>query len=403
MKGAYTLMQTHYTTERFQAFVRDLQESFWGDFQGKARKALEELLKVDSEQQMEEYLGLKWYERAGEEQRRVDSRNGYYERDYVTPLGVIRVRVRRTRKRSFLPRGMRALERRSPEVAELIRQAFLRGISTRAVGRVVALLTDEPVSAQTVSKLTRVLDQQVEAFHGAWLGDDWAYLVLDGVWMKVRRAWGPQRVLLLVAYGVRPDGERQLLAFVRARGESQAAWEGFLQDLYQRGLHGKHLQLVITDGCAGLAAALQTVYPRVLHQRCWVHKMRNILEAVRWRDHDRVKADAQKIYQAASLAEARRAFLRFRWHWQAIYPPMVRRLDRDLPELLNFFQFPRRLWRKLRTTNAIERCFVEVRRRTRPMVVFTNVESVDRIIYAIFHRFNQDWKNRTLNLFTQAA
>ena len=82
---------------------------------------------------------------------------------------------------------------------------------------------------------------------------------------------------------------------------------------------------------------------------------------------------------------------------------MVRQLERDLPELLQFYQLPRHLWRKLRTTNVIERCFVEVRRRTRPMVVFTNVESVDRIIYAIFSRFNEDWKNHTLNLFTQAA
>src|SRR6266571_1236136 len=81
----------------------------------------------------------------------------------------------------------------------------------------------------------------------------------------------------------------------------------------------------------------------------------------------------------------------------------VQRLEQDLPELLSFFAFPRHLWRKLRTTNVIERCFVEVRRRTRPMVCFVNVESVDRIIYSIFQRFNLEWKTRTLNLFTQAA
>ncbi len=393
-------MRTDYNTERFQGFLRDLKESFWGDLQGKVRDTLKKLLEADSEQRMEEYLGLRWYERAEE---REDSRNGFYERDYVTPWGVIRFRVRRTRKQSFLPRVLRAWERRSPEVAELIRQAFLRGIPTRGVGRVVALLTDEPVSAQTVSKLVRVLDRQVAAFQQRRLDDQWAYLVWDGVWMKVRRAWGPQRVLLLVAYGIRPNGERQLLAFQRAKGESQAAWEGFLNNLRERGLLGQHLQMVITDGCAGLAAALQIVYPQALHQRCWVHKMRNICEAVRRRDHDQVKRDAQAIYQAPNLAQARRAFLRFKWNWQRLYPRVVKSLEKDLPELLNFYQFPQHLWRKLRTTNAIERCFVEVRRRTRPMAVFTNVASVDRIIYAIFNRFNEDWKTRTLELFTQAA
>ena len=107
--------------------------------------------------------------------------------------------------------------------------------------------------------------------------------------------------------------------------------------------------------------------------------------------------------QARNVAEARRAFAQFRFHWQALYPALVRRLERDLPELLAFFELPQPLWRKLRTTNAIERCFVEVRRRTRPMVLFTNVASVERIIYAIFYNFNQQWQNRTLSLFTQAA
>ena len=108
----------------------------------------------------------------------------------------------------------------------LIREAFLRGISTRQVGRVVALITNEPVSAQTVSQLTRDLDGQVQQFHTARLRDEWAYLFLDGVWLKVRRAAGTKKVLLLVAYGVRSDGSRQLLAFMRAKGESQNRGKG---------------------------------------------------------------------------------------------------------------------------------------------------------------------------------
>ena len=395
-------MRVKNNTQRFAVFVGDLQESFWGDFQGKTREVLRRLLESDAEQRMADYLGLQWHERAPREER-VDYRNGFYERDYVTPLGAIRLRIPRTRERSFLPRWIGRLERRAPEVAELIRQAFLRGISTRQVGRVVAVLTGESVSAQTVSRLTRVLDRAVEEFHHRPVGDAWAYLVLDGVWLKVRRAFGPQRVLLLVAYGIARDGTRELLAFTRAKGESQAGWEGLLNDLWQRGLRGKDLQLVITDGCPGLARALETVYPRVRHQRCWVHKMRNILEKVKRRDEKQVKAQAQQIYLAESVVAARRAFARLRFQWRSRYPSMIRQLERDLPELLHFLAFPRHLWRKLRSTNVIERCFVEVRRRTRPMVVFTNVQSVDRIIYAIFSRFNEDWKSHTLELFTQAA
>ena len=261
------------------------------------------------------------------------------------------------------------------------------------------------MSAQTVSKLSRKLDCLVKAFHQAVLKDEWAYLFLDGVSLRVRRPKGRKRVQMLVAYGVRQDGSRQLLAFLRSPGESQAAWEGFLNNLYTRGLTGKNLLLVVTDGCPGLAAALQTVYPRVKHQRCWVHKMRTILEKVRKRDYEAVKKGAQAIYRAQSGSKAEQAFRKFRDRWRAIYASMVKQLERDLPELLTFFDFPKHLWRKLRVTNVIERCFVEVRRRTRPMVCFVNVASGDRSIYAIFNGLNEnrEWENRTLRLFTQAA
>ncbi len=387
-------------TEHFQHFVQDLKESFWGDVQGEVQRAAKKFFELLSERQRDLYMVSPRHGRSGE---RTDYRNGYYERDLVTRFGALRLRIARCRKRGFLPEVVRKFQRRADEVCLLIREAFLRGISTRQVGRVVGILTGETVSAQTVSKLIRQLDEAVRAFHQARLQDEYAYLFLDGVSLRMRRPTGRKRVHMLVAYGVRRDGTRHLLAFLRSQGESEADWEGLLQDLYRRGLEGKNLLLIVTDGCPGLAAAIRTVYPRVAHQRCWVHKMRNLLEQVRKRDYDEVKRGAQAIYRAESRAEAVAAFRRFRARWQPDYGSIVRRLERDLPELLSFFALPRHLWRKLRTTNVIERCFVEVRRRTRPMVCFVNIASVDRIIYSIFHRFNLEWKNRTLKLFTQAA
>jgi len=170
--------------------------------------------------------------------------------------------------------------------------------------------------------------------------------------LRVRRPSGRKRVQMLVAYGVRQDGSRQLLAFLRSQGESQAAWEGLLQDLYRRGLVGHNLLLIVTDGCPGLAAALETVYPRVPHQRWWVHKMRNILEKVRKRDYDSVKNQAQAIYLAQSRREAQAAFRAFRFHWGDVYPSLLKQLEKDLPELLSFFSFPPHLWRKLRTAQC---------------------------------------------------
>lgn len=387
--------------EHFQHFLTDLKESFWGDLEAKTRLAWKQFLEADSERMRHLYMGYESYERGPRPAS--GYRNGYYTRDFVTRFGTLRLRIARTRDKSFLPAGLDKFQRRAPEVAMLIREAFLRGISTRQVGRVVATLTGETVSAQTVSNLTRDLDHAVKQFHQARLNDEWAYLFLDGVNLKVRRPAGRQCVQMLVAYGVRQNGTRQLLGFLRTKGEGQAHWEALLNDLYRRGLKGDKLLLVVTDGCPGLAAAIQTVYPRAAHQRCWVHKMRNILDKVRKRDYDAVKVHAQAIYLGKGRRQAEAAARAFCHRWRPHYPTVVRQLERDLPELLAFFAFPKHLWRKLRTTNIIERCFVEVRRRTRPMVCFVNVQSVDRIIYSIFQRFNLEWKNRTLRVFTQAA
>jgi putative transposase len=387
-------------TEQWQHFTSEIREQFWGDLAQHTRQSWQDLLGRLSVEARDRYLGVREYERSPD---RTDARNGFYDRDFVTRLGTLRVRVARTRQRAFLPAGLVRLERRAAEVLLLIREAFLRGLSTRAVGRVIALITEEPVSAQTVSRVTRELDQAVAQFHQAPLSNDWRYLFLDGVSLRVRRPSGRKRVQLLVADGVRADGTRHLLGFIRSTGESQAAWEGLLHDLYRRGLEGRQLQLVVTDGCIGLAAALQTVYPRAAHQRCWVHKLRNLLGAVRRRDHAAMKADAQAIYQATDRAEAVAQAQAFARRWREAYPQLVTRLLRDLPKLLAFFQCPRALWRKLRTTNVIERCFVEVRRRTRPMVCFVNVQSVERIIFSIFNRFNLEWRQHTLRQFTQVA
>ena len=247
-------------SEHFQHFLADLKETFWGDVYGQTRLAW----------QRDRFAGWGWYERGARKRRQY--RNGYYERDFVTRFGTLRLRIARTRGKSFLPCGLQRFQRCAEEVSMLIREAFLRGISTRQVGRVVAVLSGEGVSAQTVSKLTRDLDQAVGEFHQARLSDDYAYLFLDGVSLRIRRSAGRKRVQMLVAYGVRRDGTRHLLAFLRSQGESQADWEALLQDLYRRGLEGKQLGLIVTDGCPGLAAAIQIVYPRARHQRCWVQK-----------------------------------------------------------------------------------------------------------------------------------
>jgi len=152
-------------SEHFQHFLAEMQETFWGDLYGQTKLAWQRFFELQSERQRDRFSGAGRYERRGGGRRVY--RNGYYERDFVTRLGTIRLRIARTREKSFLPPGLKRFQRRAEEVSMLIREAFLRGISTRQVGRVVATLTGEVVSAQTVSQLTRDLDEAVRRFHQA--------------------------------------------------------------------------------------------------------------------------------------------------------------------------------------------------------------------------------------------
>ena len=185
--------------------------------------------------------------------------------------------------------------------------------------------------------------------------------------------------------GLRPDGKKEIIDFSLAPGESAAAWEAFLTDLYRRGLTEEYLELIVIDGGKGLIAALPTVYPHLPVQRCWAHKNRNVLDKAKKKDREAMKKDLHKIMYAQHIIAARKAARRFADKWLKTYPQAVKCLRDDLDDLLSFSIFKDPEWRKAaRTTNAIERRFREVRRRTRPMGVFSDKTSIERILLAVF-------------------
>jgi len=245
------------------------------------------------------------------------------------------------------------------------------------------------------------LDREVERFHRRPLADDVCYLLLDGVSMRIRGAAQVKRRLVLCAYGITVMGERRLLDHRLAKSESQACWEAFLNQLRERGLLGRHLQLITTDGCPGLHAALDVVYPYIPRQRCWVHKLRNVASKLRRTQQKDCLAGARAIYQALTRREAVRCYWAWAQRWRKEAPKAVACLEQDLDSVLAFLGCPETHRKAVRTTNAIERAFREVRRRTRPMTCFTNDASCERIIYAVVSHLNGNWEGRPLQQFTQ--
>jgi putative transposase len=222
--------------------------------------------------------------------------------------------------------------------------------------------------------------------------------------LKSKGAAKVQKKILLCAFGITLDGTHEMIDFYAAASESGACWESFLNDLYQRGLIGRRCELIVSDGGTGLHAALQIVYPKILIQRCWAHKTRNVLDKVKKVDQQAVKKALNRISHALSHRKATEAYWRLSSRWRKAYPRAVACLENDLDELLHFFQIKRpEFYSRLRTTNLIERSFREVRRRTRPMGVMANTQSLQRIVFAVFHHLNQNWSQNTPNKSTHKS
>jgi transposase-like protein len=277
---------------------------------------------------------------------------------------------------------------------------FLAGVSTRRVEEVIRPLLGEGISAQTVSRICRSLDAEVQRYHARPLLDRYQYLFFDGIVLRVKGAAAVQRRLVLCVYGIRYDGVRELIDFRQANSESEAQWLAFINNLYERGLRGANLNMVTTDGCVGLHNALDTVYPYVPRQRCWAHKLRNVAAKLPRRIQEPCLVEAKSIYQAPTRREAIIRFRQWAAMWREQAPNAVRCIEDDIDQLLPFLDCPKEHWKKVRTTNAIERAFREVRRRTRPMSCFQNSASVDRIIFGVISHLNTAWEAKPLLQFT---
>jgi putative transposase len=360
-----------------------------GDFKPQARQALKQLLEKRLEEEMAEYLGLSRYEHAAD---RHDYRNGHYVRHLLTEMGDLELLVPRSRKGRFPIKLFERYARRCRSVDKVLLACFCLGLSTRKAASVLAPILGERVSASTISRIARDLDKEVKLYHGRDLEDRYRYLFFDGVVLKSKGAAKVQKKILLCAFGITLDGGQEMIDFYPAASESQACWEAFLNDLYQRRLKGSPCELIATDGGTGLHQALQIVYPKIPLQRCWAHKTRNVLDKVKKADQVAVKKALNRISHALNHREATQAYWRLASRWRKAYPKAVACLEKDLDQLLNFFHIKRsELWSRLRTTNLIERAFREVRRRTRPMGVMAHTQSLQRIVFAVFHHLNQNW------------
>jgi putative transposase len=336
--------------------MREINAFEWeGDFKPVARQALKEMVEKRLEQEMSEYVGVARYEHGAD---RADYRNGHYVRHLLTEMGDLELLVPRSRKGGFPSKLIERYGRRCGSIDRVLLACFCLGLSTRKAASVLGPVLEEKVSATTISRIARGLDGEVERYHHRLLTDQYRYLFFDGVVLKSKGAAKVQKKILLCAFGITLDGKHEMIDFHATPTESEACWESFLRDLYQRGLSGTHCELIATDGGTGLHGALQIVYPKIVLQRCWAHKSRNVLDKVKKADQPAVKKALNRISHASNQRQATQAYWRLASRWRKAYPRAVACLEKDLDELLHFFQIKNpEMWSRLRTTNLIERSF----------------------------------------------
>ena len=394
---------------RWQFAKQFLQETqtndFWFDIHKFAKSMTKGFFQIALEEEMIQYQQREYYQRT---ENRIDYRNGHYTRNFDTAFGPIEnIQVPRSRTGLFEPTMFKKYQRRQDCVNQSIINCFLLGVSTRNVKDVLKPLLGVNISASTVSNATKAVDRLVQEFHTRPLIDEYQFLFLDGINISVRYGSKSIKKTVLAAYGITLFGQREHIDFRIVKSESKDAWESFLNHLYAKGLKGDNLKLIITDGGKGLIAALEIVYPQIKHQRCWFHKLQNIAKLLKKKDQKEVIRLLRGIYNAQSKRQALKRFKNFKNIWAKAYPNVIRSLEQDLEELLNFLTIPIKedsrsfIRKRIRTTNVIERSFREVRRRTRPMSCFNNNDSLQRIMYAVFYRLNTNWKDKPLIQFTQ--
>src|SRR6266571_4993813 len=342
---------------------------------GAMRILIEEVMR----EELEQCLGAAWGECTPE---RTGYRNGSYTRDLVTKTGRIEdLSVPRDRAGQFHTQVFERYGRYEPEVAEALTELFVSGTSTHKVGKVAGKLMGVAPSASAVSRLNQTLTEQFEAWRERPLLPHYRIVYLDGVHFTVRHGVQTDSTIILTALGVDLEGNKDVLALRACAEEDKDGWSCLLQDLRRRG--ATQVDLIVTDGHEGLLAAVSALFTATPRQRCVVHKQRNMLNAIPHRERKEVSAELAGIFKQEKKEDALLNLTAFQAKYQKRYPEAIRSLVEDEEHLLTFYAFPPVMHRYIRSTNAIESFFSNVRQRTDQIDAFTTETSCLTIVWAV--------------------
>ena len=320
---------------------------------------------------------------------RVNSRNGYRDREWDTRSGTIDLRIPKLRKGSYFPGFLEPRRTAEKALAAVIQEAYIQGVSTRSVDTLVQSMDMTGISKSQVSRLCAEIDEKVQAFLSRPIEGDWPYLWIDATYVKVCEAGRIVSVAVIIAVGVNTDGVREVLGMAVGPSEAETFWTQFLRSLTRRGLRG--VRLLISDSHEGIQAAV----PKVLKaswQRCRVHFLRNVLAHVGKGQRQMVRATINTIFAQDTPEAASRQWRVVADQLRERFPKLAALMDDAETDVLAFMNFPKAHRTQIYSTNHLERLNAEVKRRTRVVGIFPNEAAIVRLVGALLLEQNDEWQ-----------
>ena len=360
-----------------------------------ATRGLQQLIELE----VAAVLGAERHERTEE---RLGYRNGYRSRTLTTQVGDLALQIPKLRAGSFIPSILEPRRRIDQALYAVIMEAYINGVSTRKVDALVAALGSQSgISKSQVSRICQEIDQQVQAFLNRPLeGSGYAYVYLDATYLNGRQGKAQQVTsrAAVVAMGVNGDGRRELLGLKVGNSETEAFWAEFISHLRERGLAG--VKLVISDAHAGLTKAIRRQLQGCVWQRCRVHFARNLLQCVPKAHQGMVTAALRSVFAQESEEE-----IESRWDDLAAslaerFPKAAALMHEAKEDVLAFRHFPQPHWKKVWSTNLLERVNEEIKRRTRVVGIFPNDAAIIRLVGAVLLEQHEHWQLEGRRMFS---
>ena len=343
------------------------------------------------------YLKAQPYERTDE---RMDYANGFKPRSITTGLGKVALDIPQTRESGFYPKSLEAATRSEKALRLALAEMYVQGVSTRKVTRILEKLCGLEISSSQVSKAAQGLDAEVQKFRSRELGP-MQVVWLDAQYQKVRKDGQVCDRAILIAVGLNAKSQREILGVDTSSSEAETNWRQFLESLTGRGLTG--MELIISDDHAGLRNARKAVFPSVPWQRCLFHMAQDAQNRVPRNDMRKEIGEAmRRIYGQETLEQARAVAKKIIGQYRKRASDFSSWLEANYEDGMTFYAFKQDAWRKIRTSNCLERLNKEIRRRTRVVGIFPNDESCLRLVGALLMEQNDEWTDGKIYLNPKA-